>query len=108
MIESFSRLLNTDERAQKKEATTLGRLLRISGFGKVADAKLIVASSKAQRIVLGSLYLRKESGICDPCFTKQQAKNTGNCFAAISNMNGIQLKKYLCANAETPITVPLS
>ena len=54
------------------------------------------------------LYLRKESVVHYPCFTRQQAKKTGNGFAVISNMNGIQLEKYLWANAESFIIVPLS
>ena len=49
-------------------------------------------------------YLRKESVVCYPCFTRQQAKNTGNRFAVTSSMNGIQLEKYLWAKAESPIT----
>ena len=52
-------------------------------------------------------YPHKESVVCYPCFTRQQAKNTGNRFAVNSSMNGIQMKKYLWANAESPITVPL-
>ena len=53
-------------------------------------------------------YLREESVVSCPCFTRQQAKNTGNRFAFNSSMNGVQLEKYLWANAESPITVPLS
>ena len=86
----------------------------MSAFGKVAEAELITASSKSQRIVwfISSSvhvvsYLQKESVVCYPCFNRQQAKNTGNHFAVTSTMNGIQLEKYLWANAESPITVPL-
>ena len=53
-------------------------------------------------------YLRKESVVCYPCVTRQQAKNTGNRFAVISNMNSIELEKYLWPNAELLIIVPLS
>ena len=53
-------------------------------------------------------YLREESVVCYPCFTRQQAKNAGNRFAVNSSMNGVQLEKYLWANTESTITVPLS
>ena len=53
-------------------------------------------------------YLRNEFVVCYLCFTRQQAKNTRNRFAVISNMNGIQLEKYLWLNDERPIIVPLS
>ena len=53
-------------------------------------------------------YLRNEFVVCYLCFTRQQAKNTRNRFAVISNMNGIQLEKYLWLNDERLIIVPLS
>ena len=90
-----------------KETTTNIR------FGKVAKAVLIAARSKSQRIVFGSfpaesMWFRiSEKNLCYPCFTTQQPKNTGNRFAFISSMNGIQLEKYLSASAESTITLPL-
>ena len=53
-------------------------------------------------------YLREESVVCYPCFTRQQTENTGNRFTVNSSMNGVQLEKYMWGNAGSTIRVPLS
>ena len=95
---------------QMKETTTNVRIWE-SCWSWIDCSKLKVTNncvwfiSSSEHMVS---YPRKESVVYYPCFTRQQAKNTGNRFAVNSSMNGTQLKKYLWANAESAITVPLS
>ena len=96
-----------DVGTQMKETTTIIRIWEVC-WSWIDCSKLKVTKSGiwfiASNVVL---YLLKESVVCSPCFSRQKYKNTENYFTVIFDMNGIQLEKYLWANAESPITVSL-
>ena len=81
----------------------------MSAFGKVAEAELISASSKLQRTAFGP-FSAGSSWFCvsekdlSYIFLVLLGNKPKIRFAIISSMNGMQLEKYLCASAESPIT----